>query len=92
MDMNRKKSVLLFSNLLQSSKNRVREEKEELDELLEFIVEPAEDDGEDGNILSTVPHGVALATLLNKRCCPREKTTDRAQQRELWSSGYVAGT
>ena len=63
-----------------------------MDELLESIVEPAEDDGEDGNILSTVAYRVAFATLSNKRCGPREKPIDRAQQRELWSSGYVAGT
>ena len=56
VDMNRKKSAFLFSNLLQSSKKRVRKEKEELDELLESIVEPAEDNGKDENILSTVAY------------------------------------
>ena len=61
-------------------KKRLRKEKKELNELLESMVEPAEDDDEDGNIPTTFAYGIALATLSNKRCGSREKPINRVQQ------------
>ena len=58
-----------------------------------MIWEPDDiDDGEDAeDITGTIAYGTALATMSNKRCGPRGKPINRAQQKELWSSGYVAG-
>ena len=65
---------------------------DDFDSLYDSLKEPDDvDDAEDGDIMGTIAHGTALATMSNKRCGPRGKPINRDQQKELWSSGYLAG-
>ena len=93
MDRKRKLGAfVLFNNLLQSSRKRQKKEMDDFDNLYDSLKEPDDvDDVEDGDIMGTIAHGTALATMSNKRCGPRGKPINRDQQKELWSSGYLAG-
>ena len=93
MDRKRKLGAfVLFNNLLQSSRKRQKKEMDDFDNLYDSLKEPDDvDDVEDGDIMGTIAYGTALATMSNKRCGPRGKPINRDQQKELWSSGYLAG-
>ena len=95
MDRKRKLGALvLFNNLMQSSRKRQRKEMDDFDSLYDSLKEPDDVvDGENGDdIMGTIAYGMALATTMtNKRCGPRGKPINRDQQKELWSSGYFAG-
>ena len=41
--------------------------------------------------MGTIAYGAVLATTSNERCGARGKPIDRSPQKELWSSGYLAG-
>ena len=87
MDRKRKLGALvLFNNLMQSSRKRQRKEMDDFDSLYDSLKEPDDVvDGENGDdILGTIAYGMALATTMtNKRCGPRGKPINRDQQKEL---------
>ena len=70
MDRKRKLGAfVLFKNLPQSSRKRQKKEMDDFDNLYDSLKEPDDiDDVEDGDIMSTIAYGTALATMSNKRC------------------------
>ena len=81
MDRKRKLGALvLFNNLMQSSRKRQRKEMDDFDSLYDSLKEPDDVvDGENGDdIMGTIAYGMTLATTMtNKRCGPPGKPINR---------------
>ena len=70
MDRKRKLGALvLFNNLMQSSRKRQRKEMDDFDSLYDSLKEPDDVvDGENGDdIIGTIAYGTALATTMTKK-------------------------